>query len=87
MMTSLGPEKAEVDIEGIFDGIDASSLADVKAAIAEEDSVKFAATYETILESCCSCHKSVGRPYLRPMIPTTPVQSILNFDPSTTWPQ
>ena len=40
-----------------------------KAAIAAKDSVKFAATYKTMLESCYSCHKSVGRPYLKPMIP------------------
>ena len=27
--------------------------------------------YRTMLESCYACHKSVGRPYLRPQIPTT----------------
>src|SRR6266542_425616 len=32
-MRSSGPDKEEVDIEGIFEGIDTSSLADVKAAI------------------------------------------------------
>lgn len=86
-MKSSGPEKEEVNIEGIFEGIDTSSLADVKAAIAAKDSVKFAAAYKTMLESCYSCHKSVGRPYLKPMIPTAQVQSVLNMDPDASWPQ
>ena len=78
---------SDVDIKGIFDGIDTSSLADVKAAIEKKDSARFAATYKTMLESCYSCHKAVGRPYLRPMIPTAPVQTVINLDPNATWPQ
>ncbi len=83
-MKSAGPEKEEVNIAGIFEGIDTSSLADVKKAIEAKDSAKFAASYKTMLDSCYSCHKSVGRPYLRPMIPNIPVQSVLNFDPNAT---
>jgi hypothetical protein len=86
-LKSAGPEKEEVNIAGIFDGIDTSSLTAVKTAIAKKDSVEFAATYKTMLESCYSCHKSAGRPYLRPMIPQTPMQSILNYDPNATWPE
>ena len=78
---------SDVDIKGIFDGIDTSSLADVKAAIGKKDSVRFAATYKTMLESCYSCHKAVGRPYLRPMIPTAPALTAINLDPNATWPQ
>jgi hypothetical protein len=77
----------DVDIKGIFEGIDTSSLADVKSAIEKKDSLHFAAAYKTMLESCYSCHKSVGRPYLKPMIPRTPVQSVLNVDPNATWPE
>ena len=84
---SSGPDREEVNIEGIFDGVDTSSLADVKAAIEAKDSVKFAATYKTMLESCYACHKSVGRPYLRPMIPKASMQAILNMDPNAVWPQ
>jgi hypothetical protein len=40
-----------------------------------------------MLESCYSCHKSVGRPYLKPMIPKASMQAILNMDPNATWPQ
>ena len=84
---SQGPEKEEVDVKGIFDGVDTSTLADVKNAIAAKDSAKFNAAYRTMLESCYSCHKSVGRPYLRPMMPTAQVQSVINMDPNANWPQ
>ena len=80
-------EGKDVDIAGIFDGVDTSSLAAVKMAIDAKDSVQFASTYRTMIESCYACHKSVGRPYLRPMIPTAQVQSIVNMDPAATWPQ
>jgi cytochrome c553 len=82
-----GTDGKDVDIQAIFDAIDTSSLAAVKAAIEKKDSAQFAATYKTMLESCYACHKSVGRPYLRPMIPQTSVQSIINLDPNATWPQ
>ena len=80
-------EGKDVDVSGIFDGIDTSSLAAVKTDIEAKDSVRFASSYKTMLESCYACHKSVGRPYLRPMIPTVQVQSMLNFDPNAVWPE
>src|SRR5437868_12209255 len=86
-MRSAGPDKEEVNIEGIFEGIDTSSLADVKTAIEKKDSAMFATNYKAMLESCYSCHKSVGRPYLRPQIPKASMQAILNMDPNATWPQ
>ena len=86
-MRSSGPDKEEVNIEGIFEAIDTSSLADVKTAIEKKDSALFATNYKTMLESCYSCHKSVGRPYLKPMIPKASMQAILNMDPNATWPQ
>jgi hypothetical protein len=86
-MRSSGPDKEEVNIEGIFGGIDTSSLLDVKTAIEKKDSAMFASTYKTMLESCYSCHKSVGRPYLKPQIPKASMQAILNMDPNATWPQ
>jgi hypothetical protein len=87
VMRSAGPEREEVNIQGIFDGVDTSSLADVKTAIAMKDPEKFAASYKIMLESCYACHKSVGRPYIRPMIPKQQVQAMVNMDPNATWPQ
>jgi len=82
-----GQDGMDVDVKSIFDAIDTSSLADVKAAIEKKDSVRFAATYKTMIESCYSCHKAVGRPYLRPMIPTAQAMTAINLDPNATWPQ
>ena len=59
----------------------------MKTAIEKKDSVQFAAAYKTMLESCYACHKSAGRPYLRPMIPQASSQSMFNYDPNATWPQ
>jgi hypothetical protein len=86
-LRSAGPEREEVNIKDIFEAIDTSALTDLKNAIAMKDSALFASTYRTMLESCYSCHKSAGRPYLRPQIPTAQMQSILNYDPNATWPQ
>jgi hypothetical protein len=86
-LRSAGPEREEVNIEGIFEGIDTSALTDVKNAIGKKDSVQFANTYKIMLESCYSCHKSAGRPYIRPQIPKAQMQAIVNMDPNATWPQ
>ena len=77
----------DVELQGIFDGIDTSSLAMVKDAIAKKDGPGFEKDYKTMLESCYSCHKSVGRPYIRPQLPTAQVQTMVNMDPNATWPQ
>ena len=82
-----GQDGMDVDVKSIFDAIDTSSLADVKTAIERKDSVRFVATYKTMIESCYSCHKAVGRPYLRPMIPTAQAMTVINLDPNATWPQ
>ena len=80
-------EQKDVDLQGIFDGIDTSSLMMVKDAIEKKDGVMFEKNYKIMLESCYACHKSVGRPYIRPQIPTAQVQAIVNMDPNATWPQ
>jgi len=82
-----GPDGMPVDLKGIFDAIDTSTFAAVKSAIDKKDSVQFPVVYKASLESCYSCHKSVGRPYLRPQIPKAPPQTIINLDPAATWPQ
>jgi hypothetical protein len=77
----------DVALQGIFDGIDTSSLAMVKDAIAKKDAGAFEKNYKVMLESCYSCHKSVGRPYIRPQMPAAQVQAIVNMDVDATWPQ
>jgi hypothetical protein len=85
-----GPKGADgnpVDMASIFDGIDKGSLTTVKASIDAKNSQQFAAEYKHMLEDCYSCHKTAGRPYLRPMVPTTGAQPIVNLDPTATWPE
>jgi hypothetical protein len=84
--TPKGPDGKPVDLKGIFDAIDTSTFAAVKTAIDKNDSAQFPVVYKAALESCYSCHKSVGRPYLRPQIPKTVPQTIVNLDPNATWP-
>src|SRR3954463_7811825 len=53
-------DNTDVELQGIFDGIDTSSLAMVKDSIAKNDGLGFEKNYRLMLESCYSCHKSVG---------------------------
>jgi len=80
-------EQKDVDLVGIFDGIDTSSLAMVKDAIEKKDGPTFDKNYKLMLESCYACHKAIGRPYIRPQMPTAQVQSIVNMDLTAAWPQ
>ena len=82
-----GPDGMPVDVKGIFDGLDTTTFADLKKVIDEKDAQKFPEAYRTTLESCYQCHKAVGRPYLRLMVPKTVPQPIINLDPAATWPQ
>jgi hypothetical protein len=71
----------DVDLKSIFEAVDASTLAAVKIAIERQDSGQFAVAYRGALEGCYSCHKSSGKPYLRPTGPSAPAQTVIAFDP------
>jgi cytochrome c553 len=82
-----GPDGMPVDVTSIFDAIDTTTFADVKTAIDKKDGRQFEKAYRGALESCYQCHKAVGRPYLRPMIPKSLPQTIVNLDAGANWPQ
>jgi hypothetical protein len=82
-----GADGNPVDMQSTFDGIDKGSLTKVKNVIEMKDSKQFAVEYKHLLEDCYSCHKTAGRPYLRPMVPAAGAQPIVNLDPAATWPQ
>jgi hypothetical protein len=85
-----GPKRADgtiVDMQSIFDGIDNGTVTSVKKTIQMKDSKQFVVEYKHLLEDCYSCHMTVGRPYLRPMVPVSGSQPIVNLDPKATWPQ
>jgi hypothetical protein len=75
------PEGRDVDLQSIFQAVDASLFAAVKIAIEQKNSGQFATAYKKSLDGCYSCHKSSGKPYLRPIMPTTPAQTIIDFSP------
>jgi hypothetical protein len=82
-----GSDGNPVDMQAIFDGIDNGTLPKVHKAIEMKDSKEFAVEYKRLLEECYSCHKAAARPYLRPMVPVSGAQPIINLDPAATWPQ
>jgi hypothetical protein len=79
--TTKTPDGEVVNLQGIFDGIDTSSLPMLKKSIEDKDVNEFTSAYKVMLDSCYSCHKSAGRPYLHPVVPTVPPQSIINYLP------
>ena len=80
-------EGNSVDLKGIYDSIDGSIMVRLQQAIDKKDAAQFVATYKETLVQCYSCHKASGKPYLRPMVPTVPPQTIINFDPYAKWPE
>jgi hypothetical protein len=81
------PSGADLDMKSLLDAVDSGLLAEVGKAIDAADHERFVLSYRQALEGCYSCHKSAGKPYLRPQVPTAPAAAILNFDPEASWPQ
>jgi hypothetical protein len=81
------PDGGDVNLVPIFESIDSSAFKAVADAIQTQNSGAFAAAYRETLQACYGCHKTSGKPYLRPMVPTEPGQSIINSDGAATWPQ
>ena len=81
------PAGQDLELKGILDAVETSVLADVRKAIEAHDRAQFEGAYKAALEACYSCHKSAGKPYLRPRVPEAPPAPILNFDPAASWPQ
>ena len=85
--TRKTPDGAILDMKPLFDGIDKSVITPLKEAVATKDLKMFVPAYRAMLEACYQCHKAAGKPYLRPMIPSVPPQTIINYDPKAEWPQ
>lgn len=81
-----GPSGEPVDMKATQDGIENGTMNAVKQAIDKKDAAGFTVAYKHLLEDCYSCHKALGRPYLRLMVPVSPGQSIINNDPAADWP-
>lgn len=81
------PTGADLDMKSLLDAVDSGLLVELGKAIDASDHARFATAYRQALEGCYSCHKTAGKPYLRPQVPTAPAAAILNFDPEAKWPQ
>jgi hypothetical protein len=79
--TTKTPDGDVVNLQGIFDGLDTSSLAMLKKSIDDKNLDEFTSNYKLTLDGCYSCHKSAGKPYLHPVVPTVPPQSIIAYNP------
>ncbi|HEX5219190.1 MAG TPA: hypothetical protein VFZ59_06455 [Verrucomicrobiae bacterium] len=76
-----------VDLKAILDAVDSGILSQVQKTIEARDHDKFVTAYKQTLEACYACHKASSKPYLRPQIPQSPPQPIINFDPNAKWPE
>jgi hypothetical protein len=85
--TRKTPDGTILDMKPLFDGIDKAVLTALKGAVEKKDMKSFVPAYRDMLEGCYQCHKAAGKPYLRPMIPTAPPQTIINYDPNADWPR
>ena len=74
-----GPDGKDVNLVPIFEAIDSSAFKSMAEAIEQKDSKTFESAYRTALEACYGCHKSSGKEYLRPEIPTAPAQTIIKY--------
>ena len=81
------PAGNDIDLKAILQALDATLMKKIGESIEAKNSQQFAARYKDMIEGCYSCHKASGKPYLRPQIPVTPPQSILNYDPDAKWPE
>ena len=77
----------DVDLKAIWQAVDSSLFTQIGAAIEQKSSDKFNDAYRGAMAGCYACHKASSKPYLRPRIPTTPPQPIINFDPEAKWPE
>ena len=74
-------------MKSLLDAVDSGYLSELGKAIDASDHARFVTAYKHALEGCYSCHKSSGKPYLRPQLPSAPAAPILNFDPAARWPE
>lgn len=74
-------EGRDVDLQSIFQAVDTSLFAAVNIALEQKNAAQFATAYKGSLDGCYSCHKSSGKPFLRLIVPTSPAQTIIDFNP------
>jgi hypothetical protein len=80
----------DVDLNGLLDAVDNTAgvmLSAIKTAIEEKNTSAFTNAYRQTIEGCYACHKASEKPFIRPQVPTSLAEHIINLDPEATWPQ
>jgi hypothetical protein len=62
--------------------MDMSQFAAVQLAIEDQSTEEFVPSYKQALEACHSCHVAAEKPYLRPVVPTAPPSTLIDFNPA-----
>jgi hypothetical protein len=70
-----------VDIKTLFDMISNGQLKNLADAVKARDEARFEASYKQMLNGCNNCHIAADKPYLHVVIPQTPPQTIVQFEP------
>jgi hypothetical protein len=80
-------DRGSVDLRAMFEGISDGALKDLTQSIANKNEAQFNGAYKNMLEACYACHRASAKPFLRPMVPKVPPQTIIDFDPDAKWPE
>ena len=73
------PAGNPVDLKSIFEVISNGPLKNLSQSIQNKDEAKFTETYKQMLTACYGCHIASGKPFLHPVVPQSPPQTILSF--------
>jgi hypothetical protein len=73
----------EFDLRPMLQGVENSSLADLRVAIGKHDHKAFEAAYRQTISACYACHMTAEKPYLRPHIPEAPATRMIDLRPNS----
>jgi len=65
----------DVDIPGVLDALRNTHFDELRTALRSGDHTAFEARYKAMLDSCNSCHREAGRPFIQLKIPARPLIS------------
>jgi hypothetical protein len=69
----------ELDLRAILQGVEKSSLAELKAAVSKQNLSAFIGAYRKAIGECYACHAAAEKPYLRLHIPESPASRMIDF--------
>jgi hypothetical protein len=72
----------EFDLRPMLQGIENSSLAELKISIDGHDHKAFETAYRQTINACYACHTAAEKPYLRPHIPEAPATRMIDLRPN-----